>query len=467
MEYQLCVIGAGTGGYVAAIKAAQLGAKVILIEKDNLGGVCMNKGCIPTKTLLKSAEKWQDLQKLEEFGIFVEGMAYDWQKVMERKNNVVYQMRKGLEQLIKLNKIELVVGKATFVDKNTVHLVTDNPDDERDIVAKKIIIATGSEPSRPPIPGADLLGVITSDEVLKLDEIPGSMIIIGAGAVGVEFAGIYAGFGCMTTVVEMAPTILPLCDVDMQKRMGLVLRKQHIAIKTGATVKSITRGVEGLAVTIESKGKEEVLEAEKVLLAAGRRPIFVAEELDRIGVSHTKKGITVNEKMETSIPGIYAVGDVTGMSMFAHSASHQGLIAAVNAFEGEAVMHYEAIPSCIFTQPEIAQVGMTEQECKETGRQVVISKFNFMANGKAVSMGETEGLVKLIADEKTHKIVGCHIMGAHASDLIMEGLIAIQQGLTAENLADCIHPHPTLSEAVGEAAMGLFGNMIHQVSMRK
>lgn len=467
MSYQLCVIGAGTGGYVAAIKAVQMGAKVILIEKDNLGGVCMNKGCIPTKTLLKSAEKWRDLQNIEEFGIFVEGAAYDWEKVMERKNNVVYQMRKGLEKLIKLNKIEVVVGKAEFIDKHNIHIVTDNPEQERDITAEKIIIATGSEPFVPPIPGSELSGVITSDDVLKLEEVPGSMVIVGAGAVGVEFASIYAGFGCITTVVEMAPAILPLCDTDMQKRMGLSLRKQYITTKVGAAVKAISRSENGLAVTIEQKGKEEVLEAEKVLLAVGRKPVFVAEQLDKIGVAYNRKGIVVNEKMETSVPGIYAVGDVTGLSMLAHSASHQGLVAGINAMGGNASMQYDVIPSCIFTQPEIAQVGMTEQECKLAERDIVISKFNFMANGKAVSMGETDGLVKLIADAQSHKVIGVHIMGAHASDLIAEGVVALQNGLRAEEIAVCIHPHPTLSEAVGEAAMGLFGDMLHQLNMKK
>lgn len=468
MTYQLCIIGAGTGGYVAAIKAAQLGARVILIEQGNLGGVCMNKGCIPTKTLLKSAEKWQAVQNVEKFGIFIEGMSYDWEKVMERKDSVIYQMRKGLEKLIKLNKIEVVVGKAKLVARDTIHLLTDNPEQERDIKAEKIIIATGSEPFVPPIQGAELDGVITSDDILQLEEVPASMVVVGAGAVGVEFAGIYSGFGCRTTIVEMAPAILPLCDVDMQKRMGLSLRKQHIEVKTGAAMKAIAKGSEGLAVTIEYKGKKEVIEAEKVLLAVGRKPSFVAEELDELGVSYSKRGIIVNEKMETSVSGIYAVGDVTGLSMLAHSASHQGLVAAVNAVgDGNALMHYDAVPSCIFTQPEIAQVGMTEQECKERNREIVLSRFNFMANGKAVSMGETEGLVKIIADAQTHKVIGAHIMGAHASDLIAEGIVAVQNGLTAEEIAACIHPHPTLSEALGEAAMGLFGDMIHQISMKK
>ena len=467
MNYQVCVIGAGTGGYVAAIHAAQLGAKVLLVEKKDLGGVCLNWGCIPTKTLLKSAEKWQELQHCEDFGMFVGECAYDWEKIMQRKTDVIYQLRNGVEKLIKSNKIDLVEGTAHLVGPQKIHLVTDNPGDECCVTAEKIIIATGSRPATPPIPGSDLAGVINSNQILSLDEVPQSLIIIGAGAVGIEFAGIYAGFGCEVTVVEMAPNILPLCDTDMQKRMGLALRKQDITTLAGTAVKGIKRGLNGLEVTVESKGKEKVLSAEKVLVATGRTPVFNAEEVYKLGVTYTKQGISVNEKMETTVPGIYAVGDVTGKSMLAHSASHQGLVAAENACGHEAVMDYNAIPNCIFTTPEIAGVGLTEQECKETGREVVISKFNFAGNGKALTMGQTDGLVKLIADAATHKVVGCHIMGAHASDLIMEGVLAVRQGLTAEQLVECIHPHPTLSEALGEAAMGLFGDMVHQINMKK
>lgn len=467
MNYQVCVIGAGTGGYVAAIRAAQLGAKVLLIERKDLGGVCLNRGCIPTKTLLKSAEKWQELTHCEEFGMFVSEYAYDWDKIMERKNNVIYQLRSGVEKLIKSNKIELVDATAHLLDAHNVHLATDNPGEERCITAEKIILATGSAPAKPPIPGSNCAGVINSDDILSLSEVPQSLVIIGAGAVGVEFAGIYAGFGCEVTVVEMAPNILPLCDTDIQKRMGLALRKQFIKTMAGTMVKEIKRGLDGLEVTVGSKGKETVLCAEKVLVATGRTPVFNAEELAKVGIAHTRQGITVNEKMETSVPGIYAVGDVTGKWMLAHAASHQGLIAAENACGCEAAMDYAAIPGCIFTTPEIAWVGLSEQECVEAGREVKISKFNFAGNGKALTMGQTDGLVKLIADAATHKVIGCHIMGAHASDLIMEGALAVRQGLTAEQLAETIHPHPTLSEAVGEAAMGLFGEMVHQINLKK
>ncbi|MEG1412291.1 MAG: dihydrolipoyl dehydrogenase [Acidaminococcaceae bacterium] len=467
MDYEVCVIGAGTAGYVAAIRAAQLGAKVLLVEKGDLGGVCLNRGCIPTKTLLKSAEKWQELQHCEEYGLFISEYAYDWEKVMERKNNVIYQLRSGVEKLLKANKVEVVDGSAHFVDQHSIHLVTDNPDHERTITADKIIIATGSKPAMPPIPGGDTTGVINSDEILRLGEVPESIIIIGAGAVGIEFAGIYANFGCAVTVVEMAPTVLPLSDSDLQKRMALALRKQYITTKTGAMVKGIKRGLEGLDVTLELKGKTEVISAEKVLVATGRVPVMATEELTKLGVDYTKRGITVNAQMETSVAGIYAIGDVTGLSMLAHSAAHQGLVAAENVCGGQRTMDYNAIPSCIFTSPEIAAVGLTEQECVAAGKEIVINKFNFAGNGKAITMGQTEGLVKFIADKNTHEIIGCHIMGAHASDLIMEGVVAVTNHLTAEELDRCIHPHPTLSEACGEALMGLFGNMVHQVNAKK
>ncbi len=464
MEFDIAIIGAGTGGYVAAIRAAQQGKKVVIVEKQDLGGVCLNKGCIPTKTLLKSAEKWQDLQHCDEFGLFISEMAYDWEKIMERKNSVIYQLRSGIEKLLKANKVTVLVGTAQIVDEHRLHLVTDNPDDERDVTMENLIIASGSEPARPPIKGADKVGVITSDDILRLSEVPASLVIIGAGAVGIEFASIYAGFGCQTTVVEMAPSILPPSDVDMQRRMALVLRKQYIECKTGAAVREIRYGAEGLEVVAEIKGKEEVFVGEKVLLAAGRRPVYDAAALDKLGVKHERRGIVVDAQMRTSVPNIYAVGDVNGMSMLAHSAAHQGMVAADAICGGSSEMDYTAIPSCVFTTPEIAEVGLTEQQCKEQGLDYVVSKFNFAANGKAVSMGQTDGLVKYIADKNTHKILGCHIMGPHASDMIIGAVEAVQLGLTAEQLETCVHPHPTLCEAMAEADLGLFNRMIHQYS---
>jgi dihydrolipoamide dehydrogenase len=395
MDYDVAIIGAGTGGYVAAIKAAQMGKKVAIIEKRDLGGVCLNRGCIPTKTLLKSAEKWQEVTHCSDFGIFVSEAAYDWEKIKNRKDDVIHQLRSGIEKLLDANKVTMLVGEATIKDAHNIHIQPDNPDGFMDISAENIIIATGSSPAKPPIPGIKTLGVITSDDLLRLDEVPQSLLIVGAGVIGLEFAGIYAGFGCQVTVVEMTPSILPPSDIDMQRRMNVALRKQFITVKTNAAVKEIKTGAEGINVSVESRGKTEVLTAEKVLIATGRTPNINQEELNKLGVAFTRKGITVNEKMETSVPGIYAIGDVTGMSMLAHSAAHMGIVAAENICGTAAKMDYSAIPSCIFTTPEIAAVGLTEQECKAQNLDVKISKFNFAGNGKALTMGETDGSSKI------------------------------------------------------------------------
>ena len=494
MDFELGIIGAGTGGYVAAIRAAQNGKKVVLIEKENLGGVCLNRGCIPTKTLLKSSEKWQDLSRAEEFGLSLEHASFDWGKIQERKRNVIAQMQGGIKQLLKANKVTVLYGEASLIDAHRLQIRTSSPAGPEDeapvsrisaaspataaeisaaeasvttLTCENLILATGSSPARPPIPGSDLPGVITSDELLELDQVPESLVIVGAGVIGLEFACVFAPLGCKITLVEMLPSILPPGDVDLQRRLGLALRKQNITAKTKAAVQSITTQNGQLEVKISAGGKEEILPAAKVLIATGRRPNLNPAELDKLQIAYTKKGILVNEKMQTSAAGVYAIGDVTGLSMLAHSAAHQGLVAVANICGQSEIMDYHAIPSCVFTHPEIASVGLTEQECKERGLNPAISKFNFAANGKAVTMGETEGLVKLLADKETHRLLGCHIIGPHASDLIMEGALAVQQGLTAEALTGTIHPHPTLSEAVSEVALGLFGNMLHQVNLRR
>ena len=495
MDFDLAIIGAGTGGYVAAIKAAQNGKKVVLIEKDKLGGVCLNRGCIPTKTLLKSSEEFVNLSRAAEFGLNVTGASFDWARIQQRKQAVIEQMRGGIKQLLKGNKVTVLTGTASMQDAHTLEIKTTDQFNTADSTTSQVptannatsqaatvkdaanpvttltyanlILSTGSSPARPPIPGSDLPGVITSDELLELDHVPARMVIVGAGVIGLEFACVFAPLGCKVTLVEMLPSILPPGDVDLQRRLGLALRKQGITAKTKTAVQGITSQNGQLEVKISAGGKEEILPAETVLIATGRRPNLNPAELDKLGIAYTKKGITVNGRMQTSCPGIYAIGDVTGLSMLAHSAAHQGLVAVANICGQPEEMDYHAIPSCVFTHPETASVGLTEQECKERGLEVAISKFNFAANGKAVTLGETDGLVKLIAAQDTHKILGCHIIGPHASDLIMEGALAVQQGLTAEALTGTIHPHPTLSEAIGEAALGLFGNMLHQLNLRR
>ncbi len=464
MLYDVVVIGGGPGGYVAAIRAAQLGGKVLIVEKDKLGGVCLNRGCIPTKTLLKSAEKWQELKNCHEFGLQAENIGFDFSAITERKNEVVNKLRAGIEQLIKSNAIEMVYGVGRIERRNWVSVVQE--DHEVSYQTKNIIIATGSTPMSLPIPGHDLQGVINSNQLLEMTHVPRSMVVIGAGAVGIEFAAIFQSFGCEVTVVEMLPTILPNIDSDIVKRMGIILRKQGIKMMTNTKVSSMMEDPAGIKVSLDTgKGSQELV-VEKVLVATGRKPVVGGLGLDGRPIEFSRAGIVVDEKMSTNIPGIYAIGDSTGQEMWAHAASAEGMVAAENAMGGNLTIDYSAVPGCIFTTPELAMVGMTEEQAKEKNIPIKASKFNFASNGKAMSMGETDGLVKIIAHAETDKVLGMHILGAHASDLIMEGTIAIRNGLRAVDIAHTIHPHPSLSETVMESAHGINGSMIHQVILK-
>lgn len=467
MIYDVAVIGGGPGGYVAAIRAAQLGGKVLLVEKEAIGGVCLNRGCIPTKTLLKSAEKWEDFKRAAEFGLKADGIGFDFEVVMARKNAVVTQLRSGIEQLVKSNDIDVVRGVAVLTGTNKLEVATNDSGKKESFEARKIIIATGSVPSSIPVPGRDLAAVITSDELLELAEVPKSLLVIGAGVVGIEFAAIMRSFGCEVTVVEMLPNILPSVDSDLVKRMGLILRKRGIKTLVGARVTAIAAADSSVVVTVDTGKDLQQFHVEKVLVATGRRPVLEDLGLETAGVAYNRSGITINERMETSIVDIYAIGDVTGQSMLAHVASTAGIVAAENAMGLSSLMDYRAVPACIFTTPEIATVGLTEQEALAAKLNVKVSKFNFAANGKAVSMGETDGLVKIVADANTGKVLGMHILGPHASDLIMEGTLAIRNNLTAKDIANTIHPHPTLSETVMESAHGIDGDIVHQVRQKR
>ncbi|WP_378954525.1 dihydrolipoyl dehydrogenase [Pelosinus sp. sgz500959] len=464
MVYDIAVIGGGPGGYVAAIRAAQLGGKVLLVEKDMLGGVCLNRGCIPTKTLLKSAEKWRELQNCHEFGLEADHIGFNFDAITQRKQQVVSKLRGGIEQLIKSNEIEMVYGEAVLKGQNQLSIRQGDIDTHYE--AKNIIIATGSAPMTLPIPGHDLPDVIDSNQLLEINHVPASMMVIGAGAVGIEFAAIFRDFGSEVTVVEMLPTILPNIDNDVIKRMAPILRKQGIKILTNTKVIRIEQHTEGVKVSLDNgKAIQEII-IEKVLIATGRKPVVLGLGLETAGIDYSQLGIIVNNKMETNIPGIYAIGDVTGQEMWAHAASAEGIVAAENALGRQVSMDYSAVPGCIFTTPELAMVGLTEQGAQEQNINIKVSKFNFASNGKAVSMGETDGLVKIIAHAESDKVLGMHILGAHASDLIMEGAIAIRNGLTAKEIGHTIHLHPSLSETVMESAHGIHGDIIHQLILK-
>jgi len=459
-KFDVTVVGGGPGGYVAAIKASQLGAKVALVNKSSMGGTCLNRGCIPTKSMVKSASLWRELQEAGEFGIEVENPRINYDKVLARQEKVVKTLVAGTETLMKKNKIEVFSGAAAVEQPGKV---TVSMEDGSKLVLEtdKIIIATGSTTARIPVPGLDMPGILTSDSILQLPQIPDSLTIIGGGVIGMEFASIFSAFGSHVTVVEMLPNILPMVDDEITKRLRPVFKKAGINILTKSKVKEVRSKGDSYETVVETTKGEEIITSSKVLLAAGRVPVMEGIDTEKLNLKLDGKAIWVNEKMETNVEGIYAVGDVVGGTMLAHAASFEGLIAAENAMGKDMTMDYSAVPSCIFCYPEIASVGLTENQAKEAGIDIIKSKFPFTANGKALTMGETVGTVKLIADKESGVIIGGHIMGPHATDLIAEITLAIKANLTGKEVAETIHAHPTLAETVMEAAHGLVDKPLH------
>lgn len=466
MYKDIVIIGGGPGGYTAAIRAAQLGASVCLIERDSFGGTCLNRGCIPTKALYRNAEILNNIGNADEFGIKIDGYSFDVAKIQERKRGIVKQLTGGIEQLLKANGVEVLKGNAAIKDKNIVQVSTEDGNTS-DIVAKNIIIATGSKPLRPGIPGIESKGVYTSEEMLEFDKVPKKLAVIGGGVIGMEFACIFNSMGAKVTVIEFLPGILAQIDTDLTKRLAVQLKKKGIEIHTGTKVTGISEADGLLTVSAEGKKGEVKIEADAVLVSTGRLPVTQGLNLDALGVEYDRKGIKVDDNFETSIKGIYAIGDVNGKVMLAHAAAHQGILAAetIMGISNEG-FHADLVPGCIFIFPEIASVGITEDEAKAKVIEYKTSKFMFGANGKALTIGEPEGLVKVIAS-KEDVILGVHIMGPHASDLIHEGALAVSRGIKTFEISDTIHAHPTLAETFVEAVMGLNGEAIHMVPARK
>lgn len=459
-EIDVVIIGGGPGGYVSAIKAAHLGLKAVLVEKDKLGGVCLNKGCIPTKALVSTAEVLNHIQRAGEFGIQVKDYSFDFPAIMKRKDLITRRLSSGVEQLMKANQVRIVRGEGQIIEPGTVEIL--DADGQKEIIkTKNIIIATGSSVMKLPIPGLDVEGVITSDEALSLSELPSRMLIIGGGVVGIEFAGIFKALGVEVTVVEMLPRILLPIDEEIARRLTQLLKRKGIEILTDCKVKEIKKNNQNLEVLVSTSDGEKKLETEKVLLAAGRVPELGNIDVRGLGIELDGKTIKVDEKMRTNIPGIYAVGDVVGKIMLAHIASREGIVAVENISGKEVLMDYKVVPNCVFSMPEVASVGLTEEEAKKENNNIKISKFPFMANGKALGMGETEGMVKIIADGDTLELLGVHILGVHASDLIAEGTLALSMEATAFEIVNTIHAHPTLAETIAEAAEGITGKPIH------
>ena len=442
MTHDIIIIGAGPGGYETAVSAARRGLKVALIERGELGGTCLNRGCIPTKTLCRSAEVAVNMREAAAFGVELpEGnVSINYAAIAQRKDDVVAQLRSGVAELLK--GVEVIKGEASFVSPGEVSV------DGVVYSAPRIIIATGSAPARLPIPGAEL--AMTSDELLAMTSLPASVVIIGAGVIGLEFASVINAFGVKVTVVEFCREVLPPFDAEVAKRLRMSLKRRGIDILTDTRVTSIEPGMK---VTCVAKGKEKTIEAEAVLMAVGRRPVL-PPGLEAMGVSLNRGAVVVNDAMEVQWdnPGVagdtklYAIGDVNGRCMLAHAATAQGEIVL-----GEK-RNLDVIPSAVFTMPECAMVGLTEEQCVARGLEVKIGKATFRANGKAVAMGETDGMVKIISAASTGRLLGCHICGPHAADLVQEAATVMTAGLPAVTIADAIHSHPTLGETVRDAA---------------
>lgn len=456
----IIVIGGGPGGYVAAIRAAQLGAKVCLIEKESLGGTCLNYGCIPTKTIYRTAELFNNLSHIEDFGIKAYNPEIDVYKIQERKGNIIKTLVTGIESLLKGNNVELIRGKATLIDKNTAIVCTQ--DGEITIEAKNIIIATGSQAEIPSIEGVyNSKNIITSTELLDFSHIPKSLVVIGGGVIGMEFASIFNAMGSKVTVIVARNSILYDIDKDISKRYSAMAKKSGIEILTSTKVMSF-RDEEEVIIKCQGKKGEFEVKGEQVLLAKGRKPNYEGINVERLGIDMYKKGIVVDDNYETSLKGVYAIGDVNGISLLAHAASHQG-VETVEHILLNKTCHKAVIPSCIFTFPEIAVVGITEEEAKDKGISYKKNKFLFGANGKALALGEGEGLAKVISDEN-NVILGVHILGPHASDLILEGTIMVEKKMTVSELKEVVHSHPTLGEALHEAILGLNKEAIHSIN---
>jgi len=456
-DFDLTVIGSGPGGYVAAIHAARLGARVAVLEQKDTewGGTCLNWGCIPTKTLVQSAEVLRTVRRAAEYGVKVAEPEIDWGAMQARKDKVVGGLRQGVMGLLKANGVEMITGRGRLAGPGRVAV------DGRELAGRNVILAPGSVVARPPFPGADL--GVSSDEILSLPKVPESLVVIGGGVVGMEFAGIFSLLGTKVTVVEMLDQLLTPLDPDIAQRFQQLMAKRGVTFHVGARVQAVEKGEAGFRVNHEGAQ----LEAEQVLVATGRRPNTADLGLEEAGVAVERGAIQVDRHLRTNLEGVYAIGDATMISMLAHTASYQGEVAVHNALgEHPVSADYTAIPACIYTEPEIAYVGKSEAQARAEGLEPRVGSFPFAALGRALVLGETDGLVKVVADPEGY-VLGVTIMGPRATDLIAEGVLAVHQGMSAAELTHAVHAHPTLPEALAEAALDVDGRAVHISPRRK
>lgn len=464
-QFDVIFLGGGPAGYVGAIRCAQLGLNTAVVEREGLGGTCVLWGCIPAKALLEAANIANRLKHAAEFGVTVGDIKLDFGVAMKRSRGVSSQNSKGVEFLFKKNKITWIRGTAKLAGKNAVSVKTQDGKEEKHEAKKAVVISTGSRVKGLPQVGLELnkTSVISSDEALVLEKAPKSIIIVGAGAVGVEFADVFNAFGSQVTIVEVMPNILPVEDIDASKEVERSFKKRKIDVLTGAKISNVKVAKDSVSMTVESGGEKKELKADVCLVAAGRAPNIEDIGLKEQGVQLTERGfVKIDKLMQTNVKGIYAIGDVAGPPMLAHKGEHEGVILA----EGLAGKHphemdYGNIPGCTYCHPEVASIGLTEQACKEKKLDYKVGKFPFSANGRARTSGETEGFVKVIRDAKYGEILGAHIVGAHATEMIHEFVVARANEFTVEEISLAIHAHPTLSEAVAEAVLDAQGKMIH------
>jgi len=462
-QFEAIVLGGGPGGYVCAIRLAQLGIKTACIEEEEYGGVCLNWGCIPSKALIANAHFYDKAQKMAAHGIEVGGVKVDAPKMQEWKDGIVKKLTGGVRSLLKANGATIIEGRGKLVAKNTVEVTEKSGGKRRVVASKAIVIATGSATIQ--VPGFEFDGqtVIGAREAVSLRKIPGHLVVVGGGVIGLELGMVYQSFGAKLTVVELTAGLLPGIDADCVKVVEKNITKHGGTILKSARAESIEKRPGGGAkVSVSTGGKTEVIECDQVLVAVGMKPRSRGIGLEEVGVAIDQRGfVTTNERCETNVPGIYAIGDVSGTPMLAHKASKEGEVAAEVIAGHHGAKDWVTVPGIVFTDPEIATVGLTQEQAKERGQDVKVGRFPFSALGRAMSIAETDGFVKVVTDTASGRVVGIHIVGPSASDLISEGALALEMVATAEDMAMTVHPHPTLGEALMEAAAASIGQAIH------
>ena len=458
--YDLAILGGGPAGYVGAIRAAQLGARVAIVERDAWGGTCLNRGCIPSKALIHAVEALALAKEAKTFGITFGEAKVDWEGLRNYKSRVVKQLRSGVETLLDGNRVTKLAGRGKLLSPEEIQVTADDGSQEV-VKARKVLLATGAVPLIPPIPGVDAPNVFTSDQAVDLPGPFEAVVIVGAGAVGCEFAYIYSQLGTKVTLMEMLPHILPTEDADVAEVLAKCLKRAGVKILCEAKVLGVRQANGRKHVEYDCRGTCETVEADAVLLAVGRRAAITDIGLEQVGVETHRAGVCVNEHLETSVPGIFAAGDCLRGVGLAHLASHEALAAVENALGEAGHVNYDCVPAAIYTHPEVASVGLTQTKATEKGIDVSVGIFPFAANSRAVATHQREGFVKLIADAATGRLLGATIVGPNASELIAEPALAIQMGAKAADVAETIHSHPTLAEAVHEAALDVLGRCLH------